>query len=92
MRALGKLGLTICYDLRFPVQYQKLTQLGAQIIFVPSAFTLHTGRAVCCSSFVLFSFTTVTGMAHWIPLLQARGIENQVCICRIDTREKGGRE
>lgn len=42
---LGKLGLTICFDLRFSLQYQKLRQLGADIITVPSAFTWMTGQA-----------------------------------------------
>jgi predicted amidohydrolase len=40
----GKLGLTICYDLRFPELYRKLAQKGAEIIFVPSAFTMQTGK------------------------------------------------
>ncbi|GLX77852.1 amidohydrolase [Thalassotalea insulae] len=39
------LGLTICYDLRFPELYRALAQLGAQIITVPSAFTKVTGQA-----------------------------------------------
>jgi deaminated glutathione amidase len=38
-------GLTVCYDLRFPELYRQLTSLGAQIITVPSAFTQVTGRA-----------------------------------------------
>lgn len=38
-------GLTICYDLRFPELYRQLTTLGAQIITVPSAFTKVTGQA-----------------------------------------------
>ena len=41
----GKVGLTICYDLRFPELYRSLTYQGAEIIFVPSAFTLNTGIA-----------------------------------------------
>jgi nitrilase len=41
----GKLGLTICYDLRFPELYRELARRGAEIIVVPSAFTLSTGRA-----------------------------------------------
>ncbi len=40
-----KLGLTVCYDLRFPELYRTLTQLGADIITVPSAFTAVTGKA-----------------------------------------------
>ena len=42
---LGKLGLTICYDMRFPALYRMLAEAGAQIITVPSAFTVPTGRA-----------------------------------------------
>ena len=41
----GKIGLTICYDLRFPNLYQDLAKAGAQIISVPSAFTKTTGKA-----------------------------------------------
>jgi nitrilase len=41
----GVIGLTICYDLRFPELYQKLAQQGAQIFTVPSAFTAITGQA-----------------------------------------------
>ncbi|GAB2998498.1 carbon-nitrogen hydrolase family protein [Psychrosphaera aestuarii] len=56
----GKVGLAICYDLRFPGLFQALRQLGADTIVLPSAFTERTGSA------------------HWLPLLQARAIENQV--------------
>ncbi|WP_439635555.1 carbon-nitrogen hydrolase family protein [Oceanicaulis sp.] len=41
----GKLGLTICYDVRFAALYRRLAQAGAQMISVPSAFTRPTGRA-----------------------------------------------
>jgi len=41
----GRLGLTICYDLRFPEQYQRLRAMGAELISVPSAFTYVTGQA-----------------------------------------------
>ncbi len=40
----GKVGLTICYDLRFPELYRRLVGDGARILTVPAAFTLHTGR------------------------------------------------
>ena len=41
----GRVGLTICYDLRFPHLYRRLAQAGAQIITVPSAFSPVTGKA-----------------------------------------------
>jgi predicted amidohydrolase len=40
----GGLGLSICYDLRFPELYRALTARGARMITVPSAFTLQTGK------------------------------------------------
>jgi predicted amidohydrolase len=42
---VGKLGLTICYDLRFPELFQRLSEAGAEVIAVPAAFTVPTGRA-----------------------------------------------
>ncbi|MEZ5506516.1 MAG: nitrilase-related carbon-nitrogen hydrolase [Gammaproteobacteria bacterium] len=42
---LAQLGLTVCYDLRFPGLYSWLQQEGADIITVPSAFTYRTGEA-----------------------------------------------
>ena len=59
----GKLGLTICYDMRFPTLYRSLGEAGAVILTVPSAFTVQTGpahwevllraRAIETGSFVL---------------------------------------
>ena len=42
---VGKLGLTICYDLRFPELFQRLSEAGAEVIAIPAAFTVPTGRA-----------------------------------------------
>jgi len=69
---LGRLGLTTCYDLRFPALYAALVEGndddgdgdgdgggGAEVLLVPSAFTVPTGRA------------------HWHTLLTARAIETQ---------------
>jgi predicted amidohydrolase len=58
---LGKLGLSICYDMRFSEMYVDLVspKLGAQILLMPSAFTIPTGKA------------------HWHTLLRARAIESQ---------------
>lgn len=58
----GKVGLSVCYDLRFPELYRSLAFKGARVIFVPAAFTMYTGKD------------------HWLPLLKARAIENQVYI------------
>ncbi len=41
---LGKIGLTICYDIRFPNLYSKLSNMGCNIITIPSAFTVNTGK------------------------------------------------
>ena len=40
---VARIGLSICYDLRFPAFYRALVQAGAELILVPSAFTLRTG-------------------------------------------------
>jgi predicted amidohydrolase len=42
---LGSLGLSICYDLRFPELYRALVRAGADVLLVPSAFTFPTGAA-----------------------------------------------
>jgi predicted amidohydrolase len=41
----GRLGLTICYDLRFPALYRALAEAGAMYLAIPSAFTRQTGEA-----------------------------------------------
>ncbi len=41
----GRLGLSICYDLRFPDLFRALTDAGATLLSVPAAFTVPTGRA-----------------------------------------------
>ena len=42
---LGQLGLSICYDLRFPEHYRRLVDNGATVFSVPAAFTATTGEA-----------------------------------------------
>ena len=41
---LGRVGMTVCYDLRFPALYQRLREGGAELFSVPAAFTSHTGK------------------------------------------------
>src|SRR5476651_1625811 len=41
----GRLGLTVCYDLRFPALYRALAEAGASMLAIPSAFTKQTGEA-----------------------------------------------
>ena len=41
----GRLGLTVCYDLRFPALYRALAEAGASFFAIPSAFTRQTGEA-----------------------------------------------
>jgi predicted amidohydrolase len=41
----GRLGLTVCYDLRFPALYRALAEAGATLLAIPSAFTKQTGEA-----------------------------------------------
>ena len=42
---VGTLGMTICYDLRFPALFERLSEGGADTIIVPAAFTVPTGKA-----------------------------------------------
>jgi predicted amidohydrolase len=42
---VGLLGLSVCYDLRFPELYRQLAARGAQLLAVPAAFTVPTGLA-----------------------------------------------
>ncbi len=42
--AVGTLGLSVCYDLRFPELYRTLAERGATLLLVPAAFTVPTGR------------------------------------------------
>ncbi len=42
---LGKIGLSICYDVRFPALYAELSSSGAELLSIPAAFTVPTGQA-----------------------------------------------
>lgn len=63
---VGTVGLTICYDLRFPALFQRLVDAGARTIVLPASFALGTGKD------------------HWLTLLKARAIENQVYLLAPD--------
>lgn len=41
---LGTIGLSVCYDVRFPELYRHLSYKGAEVVFVPAAFTAYTGK------------------------------------------------
>lgn len=41
----GRVGLSVCYDMRFPELYRRLSEAGAEILVMPAAFTVPTGRA-----------------------------------------------
>jgi len=43
--ALGRIGLAVCYDLRFPELFRRLSEAGAEVVVMPSAFTRPTGQA-----------------------------------------------
>lgn len=43
-KEFGHLGLSICYDVRFPELYRHLAQMGAEVLFIPAAFTAYTGK------------------------------------------------
>jgi deaminated glutathione amidase len=43
-KELGNLGLSICYDVRFPELYRHLAYKGADVMFIPAAFTAYTGK------------------------------------------------
>lgn len=67
-----RVGMTACFDLRFPEIYRKLAMEGAQAITNVAAFLLETGRA------------------HWMTLLRARAIENQVYVVAANQASGGG--
>ena len=61
----GTLGLTVCYDLRFPHLYRALAQAGADFLAIPSAFTRKTGEA--------HWHVAAAGAGHRERLLRVRG-------------------
>jgi predicted amidohydrolase len=43
-KEFGHLGLSVCYDVRFPELYRHLSQMGAEVLIIPAAFTAYTGK------------------------------------------------
>ena len=70
----GRLGLSVCYDVRFPEMYRATDLAGGPVDmwFVPSAFT------------------ATTGAAHWEVLLRARAIENLCYVAGVNRTGSGG--
>jgi nitrilase len=65
---VGRLGLAVCYDLRFPELFRGLLDRGAEILALPSAFTAHTGRAhweVLVRARAVENFSYVVAAAQW---------------------------
>jgi predicted amidohydrolase len=62
------IGLSICYDIRFPELYRRLADLGAEILLVPAAFTVHTGKdhwAVLLRARAIEAQCWVVAAAQW---------------------------
>ena len=76
----GRIGLSICYDLRFPALYQALARAGAGILTVPSAFTVPTGRAhweVLLRARAIENGCFVLAPAQWGRHAASRGRERE---------------
>jgi deaminated glutathione amidase len=57
---IGRIALTVCYDLRFPALFHRLGLLGMDILVVPAAFTVPTGRAHWLPLLVTRAFESLT--------------------------------
>src|SRR3546814_11502614 len=63
----GRMGLSICYDLRFPDLYRALTNAGATILLVPSALPVPTGQAHRSAERRLGTEVVSTCRSGWSP-------------------------
>lgn len=76
----GRIGLTVCYDMRFPALYRALAEAGAAILTVPSAFTVPTGRAhweVLLRARAIETGSFVLAAAQWGRHRASRGRERE---------------
>jgi predicted amidohydrolase len=65
---LGRIGMTVCYDVRFPALFHRLGTLGMDILVVPAAFTVPTGRVhwrPLLQARAIESLTFVVAAAQW---------------------------
>src|SRR6266566_5953461 len=65
---VGRLGLAVCYDVRFPELFRALLDCGAEVLALPAAFTAHTGRAhwdVLVRARAIENFCYVIAAAQW---------------------------
>ena len=76
----GRLGLSVCYDVRFPELYRPGARPGSDARLFPAAPPIDMW-------FVPSAFTSTTGSAHWEILLRARAIEN---LCYVVAPAQGG--
>jgi predicted amidohydrolase len=97
----GGLGLTICYDIRFPALYRALAKYGAALITVPSAFTVATGeahwhvllraRAIETGCFIVAAARETYGhsliVSPWGEILAEAGTEPGIIMAELDMAE-----
>jgi deaminated glutathione amidase len=79
----GTLGMSICYDLRFPELYRRLVERGANVLAVPSAFTATTGKdhfAVLLRARAIESQCYVLAPAQWGRHFGTRVSHGHACI------------
>src|SRR5262249_8450731 len=80
----GRLGLSVCYDVRFPELYRKLVSQGATVLAVPAAFTVPTGRDhwhVLLRARAIESQSYVIAPAQWGPHGHGRVSYGHALVC-----------
>jgi len=72
---LGRIGLAICYDLRFPELFRALADRGVEVIVLPAAFTRHTGR---CHWQILLRARAIENQAYVVAPGLIGPMENRI--------------